>query len=243
MKAILLSISFFLGITSLSAQPTLHAILVCSAKEGDIGVDCRVDLENFKNMTKRCAELLSWRYDPIIIKSKKVYAHRLVEAIKHMKSSQEDTIFFYYSGHGDNHSDGPLPHLTFTKGHEMSARNILSRLKKLPNRNVIAVFECCNVLHKHFKRDLKLNESYNDITEETARLLFEQFQGVFVGVAAGVGYASCSNDEGAFYSNLFLDYIAEEKEGWEHVARIIEQPCFYHPSDPQYPFHILERKK
>jgi|GEM_PF-4316826 len=241
MKTLLLCIGLCSIASSVFSQPTLHAILVCSTHEEDIGLDCKQDLENFKNMTGKCAELLSWRYNQIVIKGKDVYAYKMVQAIKKMQSTSEDTIFFYYSGHGENHSGSQFAHLCPTYSHTISINYLVNRLQRHSYRNIIALFDCCNVLDKHARRTHWPNESYKQLRVETVQLLLEQFHGVLIGGAAGVGYPSYSNKYGGIYSKLFLDSMVEEQVGWDHLMQKIEQPYLYEPNEQQNPAHWIER--
>jgi len=130
-------------------EQTLHAIIVCDTLASNIGPSCAADLNLMQREAKAIAKQSGMTLSELIFQKKSVN-RTLLERIDEYPINSDDTVLFYFSGHGyrtPSKGDNIWPNLFFTserRGVDFYA--IVQRLRQKGPRLLIAIADACNNL-------------------------------------------------------------------------------------------------
>ena len=130
---------------------TLHAIVFADTQDSVIGMFDKQDFINVTLELNTIASATGLHLKPYYYKNDKCNTFNLVSVLSNLKVSNEDIVFFYYSGHGarSNEDLSAFPQLCLGSHYDSDfypLEKILSKLSTLPARLKIVIGDCCNTV-------------------------------------------------------------------------------------------------
>jgi hypothetical protein len=214
-----LSIFFSLFCFSLEAASTLHLVFVCDTTAHNISDSVKTDLYLMKKEMRKVASLADMAVKDYILQGSKVNTENLIKSILNVRSHRDDTILFYYSGHGFRFEDdvSNLPNFFLTpKKQSVSYNYILNTLLMKEQRLLIAIADCCNNTIKEAEGSdqkglfymLPKNLSVKEYQKRNAATLFRKAKGVVITTSSRPGQFSIALIPfGGCYSLSFLQSL------------------------------------
>ena len=128
---------------------TLHAIVFADTQDAEIGIFDKQDFINVTLELNTIAAATGLHLQPYYYKGNKCNNLNLVSVLSNLKVSNNDVVFFYYSGHGtrSNDDNSTFPQLCLGSHYDSDfypLEKILSKLSILPARLKIVIGDCCN---------------------------------------------------------------------------------------------------
>jgi len=241
---------FVVSIYAVEAKPNrqkplcLHAILVADTKDSRIGGACMIDMYRWEIFLRTVAEDLGWQLNLRRFIGKDLVLSDVVNYVSQIPSTPKDSIFFCYSGHGQNF-ERLFPAACFTReGRIYPAVDVQKTLEGKPHRTLVTVFDCCNTIpEKPQSKYESKNFEETLVMRHNAKTLFRNFSGSIVVAAAGVGYqAQATRQDGSCFSRSLIRILHEQRLGsWEHAMEVLQQED-REKREWQFPMYQITRK-
>jgi hypothetical protein len=225
----------------------IHLITVADLKDPNIGVSCRVDLQAVQELMREAAAQAGMTIDVKEVSGDAFSADAITQAVRNVAPDQNDTVIFYYSGHGARGESKPdawpvisLPSLippydSFDLGW------VYQTLNKKKLRMLLMFVDCCQQL---LPDDLLNDTSPGAVrglidihSASNYRLLFQTFEGEVLLMSCKPGQLSgCTPQRGGFFTAIFLEALRKFARSpraatWETVAKEGSTP----PDEDQEP--------
>lgn len=128
---------------------TLHAIVFADTQDRNIGI---FDKQDFVNMTlelNTIASATGLQLKQYYYKDAQCNNGNLVSLLSDIRTSSDDVVFFYYTGHGtrSTNDSSEFPQLCLGSHNEQDfypLEKVLRKLSALPARLKIVIGDCCN---------------------------------------------------------------------------------------------------
>ncbi len=207
----LLGIAFLALASALPAQ-TLHMIIVADTADASIGSSTLADLQNMQNKAREIATNSGMKLNMSVLKSPEFDYNSTLAAVQNVNPGPNDTVFFYYSGHGYRTRESktrwpnmyvkkPQPGLEFAK--------VIEILDKKNPRLVIALGDLCNSFSDQSSRSANLR-AFAELQPNNYKKLFVNYRGRVYASGSKPGQYSFAMEDGGAFTNQFLQALGSE---------------------------------
>ncbi|MCE9605234.1 MAG: caspase family protein [Planctomycetia bacterium] len=197
LRHVLFSVSCVLLCAASASAQKFHALLVAdispAAKWGEYRPNLVDDVGNMHMMLQRgCPENLLKTSFLMLEEDEQATPTKLLEAIEQLRSNRNDTILFYYTGHGGIDDRGSYFDLA---GGKLYREQVVNAAKTHGSRLVVLVTDCCNA------RDDGLSQSFPRAAYIPSPEAYTPlFQSLFIEPTGVVDVNACGPGESAFFS-------------------------------------------
>jgi len=211
-----------------AAAQTLQAILIADTNDASIGVSVKKDFENLKRVLQAVSTHTGMKLELQALEGNAVTLANMRAAVNAIKPGTNDTVFFYYSGHGfrTEASKSRYPYLYISQQGQ-AFEEIIGALRKKTPRLLIAVTDSCNN-----KADLPVAAAMRsmsappDYKKTYSRLWLDAAGEIVIASSSEGEYAWGDDDVGGYFTKRFLEShdnqvnIASPTQtpGWEPIV-------------------------
>ena len=247
MKKIVALIAFAF-VCSLQAQ-TLHMLIVADTADASIGSSTLADLQNMQNKAREIASNSGMKLNMKVLKSPEFNGTTTLAAVQAINPGPNDTVFFYYSGHGYRTRESktkwpnmyvkkPQPGLEFSK--------VLEILDQKNPRLVIALGDLCNSFSDQSERSANLR-AFAELQPSNYRKLFVEFSGRVYASGSKPGQYSFAMEDGGAFTNQWLQALGTElraeEPSWKRLMAVATKPIRIGSPDQATQDPIFELKE
>ncbi len=207
----LLLFVFTLTNTNISAQK-FYAILAGDFEDDQIGAGCERDIDRIRNEVNTIAKCIG--YEPVVTAlTRGVFIQEnIIAMIENTRSSENDVLLFYFTGHGKNERSSKWPSMKI-KDKFQPLEGIHNVLKSRPHKLLITIGDCCNNYKKDrtvaYRKDFKVVKTGNDKTK-IYKSLFGEPKGDIIVSSSKPGQYSYNNPlEGSYFTRHLIDNITQ----------------------------------
>lgn len=245
--------AFFSGIAALFLFATaahaasLRVLLIGDTNDRSIGKSVVVDLANMEAFARQISTVTGLTLDLKILKGAQIKKKLIVDAVNKVKVESDDTVIFYYSGHGFRkqtvQTRWPLLYIPDAGDQGVDFQWVVDTIGKKSPRMILAISDSCNNFIDTPQRSINSRAMQQD-QEAMWKKLFVEFSGRIYASGSVVGQFSFGQDQtgGAFTSQFLAVVRSEVKKAdtnWDTVMRLATKKIpINNPQqksqDPQY---------
>ncbi len=214
----------------------IHMILVADLDDPNIGVSCGVDLRAVGELMSVASAQTGMELRTTEITGRNFGAEQIASAVRDLSPDREDTVVFYYSGHGARGESkvDAWPVLSLgSPGPPFDSFDLAWIYRILHGkqpRMLLMFVDCCQqllpdeMLSETSPTDLRSLADLHSVTN--FRLLFQAFEGEVLLMSCKPGQLSgCNQSVGGFFTATFLEALrsavnATRTPSWETIARL-----------------------
>jgi hypothetical protein len=203
--SLVLAITLSLFFPIFSCAATLHAIIVADTEARGIEESVKVDLGMMQGLVDDIARHTKMASSGRAISGSEVNYHTVMNTVNSLSVGSDDTIIFYYAGHGLNPGNSHWPALDITGG-ELPLKKVRETLKTKNPRLLIVMADTCNGISNRggFARS-RVGKSAHYKT------LFLKYRGTITASSAKRGELSWGNSQiGGFFTDAFIKSLNKE---------------------------------
>lgn len=245
------------SMTSFAAPVKIYPIVFCNTLDKKIGKSCLSDKERFS--TELAAIQAAIGCDDVdwsnIYEGTECSKENLEAVLEDLSCTDNDVIFFYYSGHGARSSKTAdsewMPQLclkyeSYDEDKFVSAKEVFDTLKAKNPRLLIFLTDCCNdkkewVSHKSLIDEAEEIE-VESMDVKALKKLFYDSKGTVAATSSKVGQTSGGVDRGGLFSLAFwseMYRISQSQAGpdisWESLMNATIQRTLRDTKNEQEP--------
>lgn len=192
---------------ALHAQPKLYAFVI--SDDSDTRIGAAVDYPKIQSFVATVAQTVGLELVPFYRKKSEISAEILRKTLDNMVCTNDDVVWFYYTGHGYNEYEqgsGQFSAFELSEHGEkvgVSLEWVHTQIQRKKPRLSFTIFDCCNYLDFESKSKVRLSDSK---TEAWIRL-FGQAEGYVKASSNRAGYQTFSWGnmlDGGIFTNAFL---------------------------------------
>lgn len=200
----------FAGGTLPAADPKVYALLVFDTHAEDIGDDTKIDRDNLTRVLFKSFDQDGRRHrlEMRVLEGSDANPENVLKYYADIKSTEDDTFFFYYSGHGGTDQDrGHFLAMTHGRLYRSDLRGAIFYQKS--RRDVIITDCCANFPGGRDVDPLTVGEEAN---WEVAKDLFFTGSGlVDLNAAEPGGFSYTNSKVGGYFTAAFTYEICQER--------------------------------
>ncbi len=212
-KFLLIITTFFLGFCpSYVLSTEIHAILFMDTHDFFIGSSVEADKKTVFNLLEMTSNMTGAPLNLQVFTGKEISPENLFAAIENMAIQPDDTIIFYFSGHGfrTESKDNPWPNLVlgpYDVGVDFF--NVVMKLKSKNPRFLLAITDSCNSYIAEEYSPPIINGQYlnNNTVTDNFRKLFIEAQGMIIISSSMPGQYSYGYSNGGLFTNQFNENL------------------------------------
>jgi hypothetical protein len=213
---------------------TIHLIDVADRNDPNIGKSCVVDLKGVREIIKNAASQTGMGLQIKDITGDDFDAEHIAAAVRGVSPGRDDTVVFYYSGHGARGESKPdaWPVLSLASPappyDSFDLAWIYKELHGKQARMLLMFVDCCQELLADEMLSEQSPEEFRGIPDiysaTNYRLLFQMFEGEVLMMSCKPGQLSgCDPRQGGFFTATFLNALRAAVRNpraatWEAVA-------------------------
>lgn len=210
---------------------TLHSIIVADVEDKNNGRGITYIAHQMEDEIEEIAYYGGFKHNKKIFTREAWIRDDVVSYLKGLKIDKNDSVVFYWAGHGyhSKKQETPWPMMAFGKSQKaLDMQDVIDILmKKKPYMGLILV-DTCNGLSSSRKVDLKAADALAELEDqEEARKkgykkLFRNFHGLIVTSSADVGeFSRGDGKHGGYYTRNFMEFLNEEvlksSPSWQYI--------------------------
>ena len=183
----------FLSMVASADEPMVHVILAVDGNAG-FGANLEADSKNMERIFRE--NVPKSQLDIVLMDTNKITPDNILETVAKVQVDENDTLVFYYSGHGANDAANGGHYFQFKdengKTAELRRTTLLSHIKEKSPRLAVLLTDCCNI-------DMKSSDRIKEWKPEAApKKISPLFQSLFVEPEGIVNITSSKRGEASF---------------------------------------------
>lgn len=223
----IITITLAVLFTTQAGAASLRLLLIGDTNDRSIGKSVVTDLANVEKFAKDIAQNTGLTLDIKTIKGGGLRTKAINDAIKNLKVESDDTVFFYYSGHGFRTKDvktrWPLLHIPDAGIKGVDFQNVIDTLSQKNPRMLLAISDSCNSFIDTPQRSVN-TRAMRPEQAEAWKKLFVEFSGKIYASGSQVGQYSFGQDQtGGAFTSRFLAIVRGEvtdtRANWDNIMR------------------------
>lgn len=233
------TIFFSLNIHEISAS-TLHGIIIADTIDLSIGSD--IDMRKMSQRLRTISAKSGMKYREIIVKDKTRTQKNVANAVKNLKLGKDDTVIFYYTGHGyrTTSKKNRWPSMALVDDKGIDSFWVLKTLALKKPRFIMVMVDACNNEIPDGAIPTMRSVSYGKKTiDVNYKKLFAKYRGIIITSGSSPGqYSYGGPPEGGVYSTAFWKAFDEEltvkNPKWDNIFKKATTPKMGGGQKPQY---------
>jgi hypothetical protein len=204
------------------AGASLRTIIVADTFAENIQVPCTNDLVNVQKWTNKICDYTGLQLDETLVFDLEATADHLFSVLNQMECLPDDTLFFYFTGHGfrTKIKVTPWPALYLTNSDlGVDLAQVIELLSSKGARLVIAIADCCNnILPLRQAPPIKKGTANLSKIKAGYKKLFCQQRGLVAAASSKPGQLSWCYESGALFTLKLMDTLDEEAADSKRVC-------------------------
>lgn len=209
-----------------SWSQVLHALIVADTTPPDLTPGARISMERAENLVLDIGRHTGMQVESRILSGSRLTPEAVWRAVDDIRPGPNDTVFFYYVGHGENSPAGELPNLIVgaSESGAVDANSVMSTLERKGQRLLVALIEACNRRRASLTaEDTSMMAGFSSPSERYSAF-FQNSSGTFIASAAAEGeWAFLSANFGGHFTQRFMESLVRE-DSWDLLAAAIKKP-------------------
>ncbi len=243
------TVFFFLlcAVATPAYSASLRVLLVGDTNDRSIGKSVVTDLANFEGFAQQISARTGLKLDIKVIKGAGLKSRPIMDAVKNLKVDSDDTVIFYYSGHGFRtqpvKTRWPLLYIPDAGTKGVDFQWVIDTLDAKKPRMVLAISDSCNNYIDLPQAGLNSRAMLED-QDEAWKKLFVEFSGRIYASGSIVGQMSFGQDAaGGAFTSRFLAIVRSEVKStsanWDNIMKLATRQIVINSpqqktQDPQY---------
>ncbi len=187
----------------------LHAIIVVDTIERKLSIAREISLKSMKSEVQQIAKHAELNLNQHVFSGKELHSGDVIDTIKKLQFDRDDTIIFYYNGHGyrTKSSKTYLPVMLFEEeGIGVAMESVLSILQEKQARLLMVLSDTCNELIDPGPKYDWLDANWSGAQKFTMQNIGDrgEMNGMTIGMASSRSLNKDPNFQG--YKALFRDF-------------------------------------
>ncbi|MFZ5628670.1 MAG: caspase family protein [Spirochaetota bacterium] len=247
MKRFFLSFAFFVAAVSPVAAASLRVLIVADTNDRSIGKSVVTDVNNFEAFARQIASRTGLILDMKTIKGNDLKSKNITSAVNSLKAEKDDTVIFYYSGHGFRTQQvktrWPLLYIPDAGQKGVDFQWVIDTINAKNPRMLLAISDSCNNYIDMPQAGINSRAMLED-SDEAWRKLFVEYSGRIYASGSTVGQMSFGQDAvGGAFTSRFLSIVRSEVKksdaSWDHIMQLATRQIHIgspqqKTQDPQY---------
>ncbi|GAB4426186.1 MAG: hypothetical protein OHK0011_07650 [Turneriella sp.] len=247
MKRFFCSFAFIVAALSPVAAASLRVLIVADTNDRSIGKSVVADVNNFEAFARQIASRTGLTLDMKTIKGRDLKAKNITNAVNGLQADSDDTVIFYYSGHGFRtqkvKTRWPLLYIPDAGQNGIDFQWVIDTINAKNPRMLLAISDSCNNYIDVPQAGINSRAMLAD-SDEAWRKLFVEYSGRIHASGSTVGQMSFGQDGvGGAFTSRFLSLVrAEVKKAdpdWDHIMQLATRQIYIgspqqKTQDPQY---------
>lgn len=227
---------------------TIHAIIVSDTLDGSIGSGISENRQNVRSFLENTQALTGLSVALTEVTGAEFNCKAIVKAINDLTATKDDTVFFYYSGHGfrENSSETKFPEFDCRRTMDPETLGLSRAVTSIKAKGaglIIAIADTCNKEIQPFAAPSEAPSAAPPVVDRKAALLhlFRDYRGTLTMSGSIPGeyswYMTSGPALGGFFTNQLLRAINQNitssgaQVRWESIAEDATK-AIYVPADP-----------
>lgn len=223
----------FLCLLSASCQGSeFYALIVGETSDEELVSTVKKDIKLVRKGIEHIAELTQQTLHSTVMMGEEVTIDNVLQAIDTMQPGPDDTLFFYWNGHGFRAPwiEGKWPILTFGFTDEgLQLEDLNAYLLNKHPRLLVSIADCCNAVPEGLERTIDLDDELllrgkkkkSKNTKALAKAyhkLFVEARGSIIASASKAGQIAYGiGSKGCFFTLQFLNTFDKLESGQVHA--------------------------
>lgn len=225
---ILLSLCFITA----SRAATLHSVLVIDTNDWAIGVSTKQDMHHYQQFLQRAASHTGMEISETLFAGDDFISDDVYEHVKNLQVAPEDTVVFYYSGHGYRTESKATVWPVMSFGFDqlgLDTHDVATMLEAKGPRMLIVMSDTCNgIENDEFVPEWDHTQALQGISRSKLhnayRALFLDKDLMIMTTSSEPGQYSYGPASGGVYTNAFLrSFYHEVKHRSPSWVRLLDR--------------------
>lgn len=207
-----------------------HFILLADTSDADIRTAVKVNIVRIEHQLGDIAASINLEFIVKKTVASTLSFEQANDLVRGVSFSEEDIVFFYYSGHGTSHGGSYWPRFLIDDPEKKAGLTYFNAiLKKKSPRLLISMADCCNVGPRFIPKSPIKQQGFQASTgHEGLKALFLESKGNLICSSSKKGdYAYYQDEIGGFYTVAFCQSLfqvrQEKKVTWNGLMEEVNK--------------------
>ncbi len=247
MRRLFFLLSLLAAAVSPVASASLRVLIVADTNDRSIGKSVVTDVNNFEAFARQIASRTDLTLDMKTLKGADLRSKNITNAVNSLKAESDDTVIFYYSGHGFRtqkvKTRWPLLYIPDAGQKGVDFQWVIDTINAKNPRMLLAISDSCNNYIDMPQAGINSRAMLED-SDEAWRKLFVEYRGRIYASGSTVGQMSFGQDAvGGAFTSRFLSIVRSEVKktdaNWDHIMQLATRQIYIgspqqKTQDPQY---------
>ena len=228
---------------SAARSATIHAILVGDTVDPNIGRGDKLDLDLMTGLLRDASKQTGMRLNMRVFDDR-IVRSQIMSAVQALRPESNDTVVFFYTGHGYRTSSFRDKWPAFALKNEsggsagLDQKWVYNELKDKGARLLIVMADACNSVVPDGAIDTRMALRSGKELPESYRKLFLEARGTILASSSIPGQYSYSGSNGSQFTVAFIESVRKALAGtnpsWEPIMREATRPLYGGQQQPQF---------